>query len=111
MANNVVPLNRALAPPSDDAPSAAEFESRVHELAKVSVNLHFDHPHFQKRLAERQITMRQVLEALRKGCVIDGPEKDQWGDYRVKLQRRVAGRRIQIVVAVKEQHLDLVTVI
>jgi hypothetical protein len=55
--------------------------------------------------------MRQVLEALRHGSVIDGPTKDEWGDWRVKLQRRVAGRRVQIVVAMKERHLDVVTVI
>jgi hypothetical protein len=29
----------------------------------------------------------------------------------VKLQRMVAGRRVQVVVAVKEKHLDVVTTI
>jgi Domain of unknown function (DUF4258) len=62
-------------------------------------------------LALRKISMRQVLDTLRQGSVIDGPDKDEWGDWRVKLQRRVAGRRVQIVVAVKETHLVLITAI
>lgn len=90
---------------------AAWYESRVRSLALDSSNLRFDYPHFQTRLAERNVTMRQVLEVLRKGCVIDGPVTDKWGDTRVKLRRKVAGRRVQVVVAVKESHLDLVTVI
>jgi hypothetical protein len=111
MEDRVVPF-RARAPGADaPAPSAAALEDRVHWLAKGSANLRFDSPHFQQRLALRKVTMRQVLETLRQGSVIDGPTKDEWGDWRVKLQRRVAGRRVQVVVAVKERHLDVVTVI
>jgi Domain of unknown function (DUF4258) len=111
MARNVIPLVRPRAATPEDAVSPAAFELRVHELAKVSTNIHFGHPHFRDRLVERGLTMRQVLEVLRKGCITDGPTKDKWGDWRVKLQRRVAGRRVQIVVAVKENHLDVVTAI
>lgn len=111
MVGKVVFLSSVRAAVEDAAGQAASFESRVHSLAMDSANLQFRHPHFQARLAERQITMRQVLEVLRKGCVIDGPNIDKWGDPRVKLQRRVAGRRVQVVVAVKEEHLDVVTVI
>jgi hypothetical protein len=111
MAGNVVHLSSARAAIREAAEQAEAFESRVHELARVSANIRFAHPHFQARISERQITMRQVLEVLRKGCVIDGPTADKWGDTRVKLQRKVAGRRVQIVVAVKENHLDVVTAI
>jgi Domain of unknown function (DUF4258) len=111
MAGNVVHLSSARAAIREAAEQATAFESRVHELAKVSANIHFSHPHFQARLTERKVTMRQVLEVLRKGCVIDGPTVDKWGDMRVKLQRKVAGRRVQIVVAVKEKYLDVVTAI
>jgi len=55
--------------------------------------------------------MRQVLDTLRHGRVVSGPTKDEWGDWRVKLRRKVAGRRVQIVVVVKERHLDVVTAI
>jgi hypothetical protein len=96
----------------DEAPrSAQDYEALVHALARDSANIQFGHPHFQQRLAERNVSMRQVLETLRTGSVIDGPKRDQWGDWRVKLQRRVAGRRVQVVVAVKDDRLDVVTVI
>ena len=55
--------------------------------------------------------MRQVLEVLRKGNGLDGPTPDEHGDYRIKLKRKVAGRRVQVVVAVKETHFVAVTVI
>jgi hypothetical protein len=109
MAGEVVPFRHK--EPPEECPSAAFLESRVHELARNSANLHFDHPHFQARLVQRKISMRQVLEVLRHGAVVDGPKKDEWGDWRVKLQRMVAGRRVQVVVAVKEKHLDVVTTI
>lgn len=110
MTGKVVPFCQPTAV-EEKPPSAAVLEARVHRLAQRSINLRMGHPHFQKRLAQRKITMRQVLEVLRSGCVIDGPTKDEWGDWRVKLQRRVAGRRVQVVVAVKENHLDVVTAI
>ena len=111
MAGNVVFLSSVRAAIEDAAELAASYKLRVHSLAMNLANLHFSHPHFQARLVERQITMRQVLEVLRKGCVIDGPIIDKWGDPRVKLQRCVAGRRVQVVVAVKEGYLDVVTAI
>ena len=55
--------------------------------------------------------MRQGLEVLRKGKGVSGPTLDEYGDYRIKLKRKVAGRRVQVVVAVKETHFDMVTVI
>ena len=55
--------------------------------------------------------MRQALEVLRKGRPVSGPALDEYGDWRIKLTRKVAGRRVQVVVAVKEKHLVVVTVI
>jgi hypothetical protein len=48
---------------------------------------------------------------LRKGEGISGPTKDQYGDWRIKVRRYVAGRRVQVVVAVKEKEFTVVTVI
>jgi hypothetical protein len=89
---------------------AEDVERHVHQLA-IAGKLEFAHPHFQTRLQERGVSIRQVLETLRHGSLVDGPKKDNWGDWRVKMQRRVAGRRVQVVVAVKPDILDLVTVI
>ncbi len=71
----------------------------------------FEHPHFQERLEKRNVSMRQVLDVIKNGEPVGGPKLDQWGDWRIKLYRKTAGRKVQVVVAVKENHFDLVTVI
>jgi len=55
--------------------------------------------------------MRQMLEVIQNGEVIDGPRLDKFGDWRIKLSRKVAGRRVQVVVAVMETYFVAVTVI
>ena len=80
-------------------------------MATETTNLRFDHPHIQRRLVVRGITMRQILDVLRQGRATSGPTMDEYGDWRIKLKRRVAGRRVQVVVAVKEDHLVVVTAI
>lgn len=91
-------------------PSRDELAERVRELVTAG-SVAFDHPHFQLRLAQRSISMRQVLEVLKHGNVVDGPKLDPYGDWRLKLQRKVAGRRVQVVVAVGATLLSAVTVI
>lgn len=71
----------------------------------------FDQPHFRDRLRERDITMRQVLATIEKGDLIDGPKLDQHGDWRIKLKRYVAGRKVQIVLAVSHAKSTVITVI
>ena len=93
------------------APTRNELVERVQGLATDTRNMRVDHPHFRDRMSERGVSMRQVLEVLRKGIGVDGPTLDDCGDYRIKLKRKVAGRRTQVVVAVKETHFVVVTVI
>ena len=71
----------------------------------------FEQPHFRERLQEREITMRQVLSTLQKGDIIDGPKQDFHNDFRVKMMRYVAGRKIQVVVALNVGKCTVVTVI
>jgi len=73
--------------------------------------MRFDHPHFQLRLKQRKVNMRQVLETIRKGNPVGSPKLDHWGDWRIKLRRKAAGRTVQVVVAVKTDHFVVVTVI
>lgn len=54
--------------------------------------------------------MRQVLDVIDNGEPIGNPKLDQWGDWRIKLHRKSAGRRVRIVIAVKETHFVIVTV-
>jgi hypothetical protein len=93
------------------APSAEFHLSRIRELATDSRNLVFDHPHFQERLLARGLSMRHALETLREGSIVGSPRRDEWGDWRIKLSRLVSGRRVQIVVAYKGDHLVAVTII
>lgn len=103
--SKVVPFPKKAKPD----PTEEELKTKVWGLSKDSENVVFDKPHFQQRLAERGITMRQVLEVLRHGEVIHGPTKDKFKDWRIKLCRKVAGRRIKVVVAVKDDHIVVIT--
>ena len=89
----------------------ADYCKRHVQDALSRSHVDFNHPHFQERLAERDITMRQVLTTLQKGDVIDGPKRDDRGDYRIKMKRNVAGRPIQVVVALNLDKCTVVTVI
>lgn len=111
MAGQVVPFSRRAEALPEEPPPIADLVAKIHELAKDSSNLHMHHPHFQGRLVSRKISMRQVLDVLRNGSAVGPPRLDDWGDWRVKLRRKTAGRRVQVVVAIKERHLDLVTAI
>lgn len=103
MEDNVVPFRKV--------PTTADLEARTHELSLDTKNIRFDNPHFQARLKQRGLTMRQVLEVLRKGNAASSPVEDQYGDWRIKLKRLVAGRRVQVVVAIKVECLLIVTAI
>jgi hypothetical protein len=84
---------------------------RVRLLALQSANMRMDEPHLRQRMQQRGISMRQMLEVLAEGEAIDGPRLDQYGDWRIKLARKVAGRRVQVVVAVAETYFVPITVI
>jgi len=85
--------------------------ARLRALAMQSTNMRMDHPHLRERLALRSITMRQMLEVIRVGEANDGPRLDAYGDWRIRLCRKVAGRRVQVVVAVAETYFVPITVI
>ena len=93
--------------PFSDAGYCAEYI--VARLDESEID--FDQPQFRERLRDRDISMRQVLSTLRKGEVTDGPRRDVHGDFRVKLKCYVAGRKIQVVVALNVSKFTVVTVI
>lgn len=107
MCSNVVPFPVPNGPP----PTREELVAVVKWLALDSNNIYWEHPHVKLRMDQRSIHMRQVLETLRQGIGIHGPTLDKYGDWRIKMLRLVAGRRIQVVVAVKKSHFVVVTVI
>jgi hypothetical protein len=97
--------------PFECAPSAEFLGKRLKELCKDSDRIVFDHPHFQAQLKARGLSMRHALETAREWTTIEEPKKDKWGDWRVKVHRLVAGRRVQLVVAYKGDHFVVVTII
>lgn len=110
MSAEIVPFRPPKAKPKPD-PTRQELVARLRKLAEDTGNMHMDAPHLKQRMAQRGKTMRQILETVRKGECVSGPTKDQWGDWRLKLRRCVAGQRVQVVVAVKDRHFVVVTVI
>ena len=60
-------------------------------------------------MVETGFGMRQILEVLRNGKVNGRPELDQYGEYRVRMVRKVAGTRVIVVVAVCADHLVCIT--
>ena len=75
------------------------------DSAKVRMRL----PHFRQKLIERDITTRLVLEVLRHGTVRGQPRIDEFGDWRITMRRKVAGRRINVTVSVCQEYLECVT--
>ena len=75
-----------------------------------SFNIRMGEPHFRDSMMERSIDMRSVLEVLRGGRPVGAPELDGYGDWRIKMRRKVAGRRIHVVVAVCADHVECITV-
>ena len=62
-------------------------------------------------MRERNVSIRQIFDVLRNGKGIDGSTLDKYGDWRIKLKRFSAGRSVQVVVVIKTDYLEVVTVI
>src|ERR1700733_14857042 len=92
--------------PENPPESLENLVEKVHELAKNSDNIYLDNPHVQLRMKERKVTIRQILDVLRHGKGVDGPNLDRYGDWRIKLKRFSAGRSVQVVIVVKSSHLE-----
>ena len=82
---------------------------RVRQLAENTCNIEWTR-HTLERQDEREITSRQVLSTLRRGCLVCEPVLDD-GAWKVTMTRRCAGRRIRVAVSVtKRDELFIVTV-
>ncbi len=93
-----------------EAPSADQLVSRVHSLALTdSLNVRMSEPHFRQRMRERGITVRLVMEVLKSGRAVGRPELDEFGDWRIHMRRKVAGQRVNVVVAVCADHVECIT--
>lgn len=98
--------------PNKPVPTRKELVDRVRELAVPgdTSKINFRITHLQERMRQRGVTMRQILETLRHGECVSGPKLDDHGDWRIKLSAMVAGRRIQVWVAVRPRRVAVITV-
>ena len=93
-----------------EMPSVDELVRKVQALSvSDSLNVRMTVPHFRQRLSERNIDMRSILEVLRYGNAGDRPTLDEFGDWRITMRRKVAGRRIHVTVAVCAEHIECIT--
>ena len=78
-------------------------EELIHRLAREGkVSWEAD---FTRKLLQREFSMRQVLETLKGGSINQGPNKDEYGDWRCRVKRRVAGKLVRVVVAINDESL------
>lgn len=108
MGAKVIPFELVRQKPT---PTLRELTDRIHRLAKEDPDCITYSVHLQDRMRQRGKTMRDVLETLKKGEGVKNPEVDAYGDFRIKLKRCVSGKRVQVVVAVRDKDLSVVTVI
>ena len=90
--------------------SLDELVRLTHELAQDSEKVYLDYPHAKERMTERSITIQQIFDVLRHGKGVSGPNLDSYGCWRIRLERFSVGRTIQVVVVVKEERLEVITV-
>lgn len=93
-----------------ETPSADELVERVHALSLAdSLNVRMGEPHFRESMLNRGLDMRSVLEVLRRGRPVGRPNLDEYGDWRIEMRRKVAGRRVHVIVAVCDDYIECIT--
>ena len=74
--------------------SKARAMALVRELAKDSGNVVFT-DHALKRMRQRQVTPKAVLECLLRGAIVEGPALGIKGTWEMAVERMGAGRRLE----------------
>jgi hypothetical protein len=73
-------------------------EELIHRLAKANeFGMASD---FMSKMLVRKFDMRQVLETIKEGVVNQVPARDEYGEWKCRIKRRVAGRTVRVVVAI-----------
>ena len=86
------------------------LEERVVQLSTGDTrNVRMSEPHLGIECWSEGSTWRSVLDVLRHGRFVGSPELDEYGDWRIEMRRKVAGRRVHVVVAVGAGHLECIT--
>jgi len=73
--------------------------SLVRELAGDSGNIIFS-PHASKRMRQRNVTAKMVLECLLRGVIVEGPVPSLKGTWELAMQRMAAGEKLRVALAI-----------
>jgi hypothetical protein len=90
-------------------PSLVDLVRKTRELALKSENFYLN-PRAKTEMHLGGVVMRDLLEVLRQGEGVGGPDLDDYGYWRIKLARYTAGRKVQLVVVLKKDKLEVLTV-
>jgi uncharacterized protein DUF4258 len=90
--------------------SAAQIECLIGATAVDAEHVVFTH-HALLRLRQRRITRDMAIEVLRRGRLTREPEPNlRFGTLECRMERYVAGRQIAVIVALAEDHPDLLVI-
>ena len=71
----------------------------VRELAKDSGNVVFT-DHALRRMRQRKVTPKAVLECLLRGPIVEGPALGTKGTWELAMERMGAGQRLHVALAI-----------
>ena len=71
----------------------------VRELAGESGNVIFS-DHALKRMRQRRVTPKMVLQCLLFGVIVEGPVLSLKGTWELAIQRMAAGERLRVALAI-----------
>ena len=60
-------------------------------------------PHAKRRMRERRINMRQVLNCVRHGRIAEPAHLTIYGDWKATVEHQYAGERVSVAVAIECQ--------
>jgi hypothetical protein len=80
--------------------SSADALKHIRALMKADSKCVKFRPHAQRKGKQRSISQRQMLTALEKGVVTEGPYLDINGNWKLNVSRVAAGQEITCVVII-----------
>ena len=90
--------------------SVPQIQRHIRAAAQDTVAVFFS-THAKKQMARRKVLRGEVMECLRCGLILRVPEPNATkGNLEVRMQHYVAGRTLQVVVALCDEDPDLLIV-
>ncbi|MEW6100413.1 MAG: DUF4258 domain-containing protein [Pseudomonadota bacterium] len=92
------------------AKTAVQLQQLIRQLAQDTAHVIVT-DHAKARMAERKVTLPEVYECLRRGCIRRTPEPNvAKGSVECRMERYVAGRNLAAVAAVSDDYPGVIVV-